>query len=222
MKNIKQYKKHAIALVIGLSCLQAYAANTNGNTSNNIRAILQQAPNLKASTLQSAVKAYNKAQQRGLSNKPILTVIDFTMPSNEKRMWVIDMRTNRVLANDLVAHGKGSGDRYATRFSNKHQTYASSLGVYVTGATYQGRHGLSLRLHGMEKGINDQIFERTVVMHSATYVNKELAEAYGKIGRSWGCPAMSKATAAKVIPAIKNGSVVVAYHDQWKQISSFA
>lgn len=222
MKNIKQYKKHAIALVIGLSCLQAYAANTNGNTSNNIRAILQQAPNLKASTLQSAVKAYNKAQQRGLSNKPILTVIDFTMPSNEKRMWVIDMRTNRVLANDLVAHGKGSGDRYATRFSNKHQTYASSLGVYVTGATYQGKHGLSLRLHGMEKGINDQIFERTVVMHSATYVNKELAEAYGKIGRSWGCPAMSKATAAKVIPAIKNGSVVVAYHDQWKQISSFA
>lgn len=220
MKTIKQYIKHAIALIVGLSCLNFYAV---GNAStNNAKTILQQAPNLKANTLQSALNAYEKTQQRGMNKKSILTVIDFTMPSTAKRMWVIDMRSNKVLVNDLVAHGKGSGALYAKSFSNQHETYASSLGVYVTGDTYHGKHGLSLRLHGLEKGINDNALDRTIVMHAAHYVSKEFANTYGYLGRSWGCPALNKATAAKVIPAIKNGSVVVAYHDSWKRQSNFA
>src|SRR5690606_1715776 len=122
--------------------------------------------------------------------KEILTIIDFTLPSSQKRMWVIDMKENKVLYNTVVSHGKNSGKEYATRFSNRPESHQSSLGFYATAETYIGKHGLSLRLDGLEKGINDNARMRDIVIHGASYANESWVDAQGWLGRSYGCPAL--------------------------------
>lgn len=153
------------------------------------------------------------------TSQNILTVCDFSLPSNEKRLWIIDMDQKKVLLNDLVAHGQGSGEVMATAFSNTNNSHQSSLGFYVTGETYTGQHGTSLRLHGQDKGFNDAALARGIVVHGANYVNKAYAAANKRIGRSWGCPAVDQAISQKVINFIKGGSClfIFANHKQYLQ-----
>src|SRR5262249_52621298 len=144
----------------------------------------------------------------------ILTVIDYSLPSTEPRLWVFDLESGRLLFRELVAHGVGSGDNLATRFSNLDGTRESSLGIFRTGDAYEGKNGYSLRLHGLEAGTNDQAFARTIVMHGAWYVSREHAERYSRLGRSWGCPAVPVAVAKPIIDAIRDGTLLFAYYPE--------
>jgi len=126
----------------------------------------------------------------GIRNAHILSIVDLSLPSSKKRLFVIDINTRTLIYNTYVSHGKNSGREMATQFSNKPNSYESSLGFYVTGDTYIGHHGYSLKLEGKEKGINDNAFARGIVMHSASYVNERMAAAREYIGRSEGCPAI--------------------------------
>lgn len=191
---------------------------------NEEAAILsQKAPTLSPDAIKLALTAYEKAKNEGYTHKPYLTVIDYSKPSSQPRLAVFDLAKNKLLFQTFVAHGKNSGDATSTRFSNDSHSLASSLGVFVTGETYEGKHGMSLRLNGLEPGFNDHARERGVVIHGADYVNAQVAQTYGKVGRSWGCPAVSSALVGPIIQAIKNGSVVFAYYPdkRWLHSSSF-
>lgn len=142
----------------------------------------------------------------------IISIIDFTKPSTEKRFWVIDVKEGKVLHHTLVAHGKNSGDLFATRFSNILESKQSSLGLFVTGKTYTGSHGLSLKLHGVQPGINDRAEERSIVMHSADYVSDGFIKRTGRLGRSFGCPAIPVEDHKEIITRLANGSCLYIHH----------
>lgn len=138
------------------------------------------------------------------NDKDILTVVDFSKSSKEKRMWIIDLKNETILLNTYVAHGRGSGDDMATTFSNVAESYQSSLGFYVTNETYQGKHGLSLKLDGFDRGINSLARERAIVIHGADYVSENFINKHGRLGRSHGCPAVPVELNKTVINLIKN------------------
>ncbi|PUZ30148.1 L,D-transpeptidase catalytic domain [Chitinophaga costaii] len=146
-----------------------------------------------------------------LHNDSIISIVDFSLPSTEKRLFVIDLDHKRLLFNTLVSHGKNSGVNNATSFSNKPNSFKSSLGFYITGDTYPGKHGLSMRLVGEEHGINDNALRRGIVMHSADYVNDDMARNSGRIGRSEGCPAIPAEVSNDIINTISNGSCLFMY-----------
>lgn len=160
----------------------------------------------------AAFQGYEILKLQGKIVNEVLTVIDFSLSSTEERMWVIDMKTQKVILKTLVAHGRNSGIEFATNFSNENESYKSSLGFYITGEVYQGKHGTSLRLDGMEYGINDRARDRAVVIHGADYVSKKLARAQGYIGRSQGCPAVPYEVHKQLIETIKNKSCIFIYH----------
>lgn len=171
------------------------------------------APKLNRSVLKLALTAYSNADKRGAVKKPVLTVIDYSLPSNKQRMWVFDVRNERLLYNTYVAHGKnssGSSNR-ANHFSNRESSKQSSLGTYITKDTYIGHKGYSLNLQGLERGFNDNAYNRRVVIHGAWYVEPDFIKKSGRAGLSWGCPAIADTLAKPVINTIKNGSVVFAY-----------
>lgn len=141
----------------------------------------------------------------------VLTVIDYSLPSTAPRLWVIDRTDRSVVFHRQVAHGRGSGGNYATRFSNREGSHQSSLGLFLTEETYVGRNGYSLRLRGLEPGINDRARQRTIVLHGAWYATPEFARAHGRLGRSWGCPALDPAIARAVIDRIRGGSLLFVY-----------
>ena len=151
-----------------------------------------------------------------LINNNIITIIDFTLPSTEKRLWTFDLSTRQLLINSLVAHGKNSGDNIANKFSNKFGTNQSSLGLYVTGKPYFGKNGYSLRIIGLEKGINDNAFDRAVVIHPADYVSEDFIKKYGRLGRSFGCPAIPVEISNDFIDLVKEGSLLFIYHDSYQ------
>ena len=161
---------------------------------------------------EKALKGYYKLKaNQKLLNENILTVIDFRLSSNEKRMWVFDIKKQELLYHTLVAHGKNSGEEFANVFSNKIESYQSSLGFYVTGEMYDGKHGLSLMLDGQEQGFNSNARERAVVMHGADYVSEKYIAENGRLGRSFGCPAISRALQHEIIPIIANQSCLFIY-----------
>lgn len=170
--------------------------------------------NLDAKVLTLALNAYNKAHKQGLVTNPYLTVIDYSLPSSQQRMWVIDVKRAAVDFHLHVAHGKNSGGLYATNFSNESGSKASSLGTFITSDTYHGSNGYSLNLKGLNKGLNDKAHARRVVIHGADYVSDSYLAKRGQLGRSWGCPALERSVNAKVINKIKGGSVVFSYHPQ--------
>lgn len=167
---------------------------------------------LSPQVLAMALDAVSCARAKGISGKDdLLTIIDYSLPSTEPRLWVLDLENGRVLFHELVAHGQGTGDNYATRFSNVKDSKQTSLGLFLTGGTYEGGNGYSLKLKGLDPGINDRAEERHIVIHGAWYVSAEHARERGRLGRSWGCPALSQESARTVIDTIKGGSFVFSY-----------
>ena len=187
-------------------------------------ALLRQAPALDPRVLGLALQSHHVAQKRGLlRDAATLTVIDYSLASVEPRFWVFDLPSRTLLFQELVAHGKNSGEKYATRFSNVESSLQTSLGLFVTRDVYYGKHGESLRLEGLEPGFNDRALDRAIVIHGADYVSEATAAAIGYIGRSWGCPALSRQAAPKVIERLSRGSAVFAYYpdEKWLAGSPF-
>ncbi|MCO4818003.1 MAG: murein L,D-transpeptidase catalytic domain family protein [Bacteroidetes bacterium] len=149
-----------------------------------------------------------------LANNQFLTVLDFSKQSSQKRLWVFDLNSKQIVFNELVAHGKYSGDKFASSFSNRSNSKKSSLGFYVTGQPYNGRHRYSLKLRGLEPGFNSNAFARGIVMHGAHYVSQEIAEAQQSVGRSFGCPAVAQDVNKNIVDLIQGGSCLFLYHPQ--------
>lgn len=159
-----------------------------------------------------AYRGYNKLKQgKKITAQDRLTIIDFTKPSTEKRLYVISLKKKKLLYNSYVAHGKNSGYTYAKQFSNSNGSLQSSLGFYRTLTTYYGKHGYSLKLRGLEPGINDKAEQRAIVIHGADYVSASFIKKHGRLGRSWGCPALPQHLKTEIINTIKGGSCLFIY-----------
>jgi L,D-transpeptidase-like protein len=188
-------------------------------------ALLKQAPSIDPRALQTALIALGRLQDVGVPiRSDVLMVIDYTKPSTERRLWVFDLNHSRVLFEELVAHGRNSGGNRAVQFSNQPGSLMSSLGVFVTADTYIGKHGLSLRLQGLEKGVNDKSMERAIVIHAAEYVSQRVGRREGRIGRSWGCPAVRPEVSRQLIETVQGGALLLAYYPEnsWLQTSKLA
>jgi len=188
------------------------APSATSSLDQDVNALSQQAPNLDPKIIRLGLIAYRKAAKQGVTQKKILTVVDYSQPSTQRRLWVFDLTTHRLLFNELVAHGKNSGENKTVTFSNAPSSDKSSLGVFVTGQTYDGKHGYSLKLAGLEPGFNSNAAARAIVMHPANYVNYATIKQKGRLGRSWGCLALDPTVATPVINAIKNGTVIFSYY----------
>ncbi|HLS94438.1 MAG TPA: murein L,D-transpeptidase catalytic domain family protein [Sphingobacterium sp.] len=172
---------------------------------------------LKFEAFEQALHGYHTLRPKKAG---VLTVIDFTLPSTDKRMVVLDMEKEKVLFHTIVSHGRNSGEKYAKSFSNRHGSYQSSLGFFLTENTYQGGNGYSLVLDGLEKGINDQAKARAVVIHGADYCSESVIKATGRLGRSYGCPALPRALTKPIINTIKDGTLLYIYADNEQYMAS--
>lgn len=182
--------------------------------------LIKLAPTVTPRALSMALTALRRLQSTGASVRPDrLIVIDYSKPSSEPRLWVFDLELKHLLFEEPVAHGKNSGGDRSTRFSNQPGSQMSSLGVFLTADTYIGKHGLSLRLRGMETGINNLSMERSIVIHAARYVHRD-----GRVGRSWGCFAVRPAITRALIESIRGGALLLAYYPErsWLQTSKLA
>jgi hypothetical protein len=176
---------------------------------------------LDPAVLKLALSASRCATSNGAVDDPAtLSIIDYSRPSSEPRLWVFDLSTRTLLYHELVAHGQGSGGNRATQFSNAPDSHQTSLGLFVTDAPYVGRNGYSLRLDGLDKGFNDRARERAIVMHGAPYVNEGISKSLGRLGRSHGCPAVRDEVARELIDRVKGGSLLFAYYPDQEWLSS--
>jgi hypothetical protein len=166
-----------------------------------------------------ALTGYNSLLGK-LQNENIITIIDFSMPSSKKRLFIIDIVNGNLLFNTFVSHGKNSGTSFATKFSNKFNSLESSVGFYITGSTYTGKHGYSLRLNGKEKGINDNAFDRGIVVHSAPYVSEKTIQQMGYLGRSQGCAVIPEYLKLPIINTIKDGTCLFIYTNKYSSTLS--
>jgi hypothetical protein len=188
-----------------------------------VKIIQSQASNIDPTVLRKSLIAYQKARREGLTDKDILTIIDYRRTSKERRLWVVDLKKGKVLFNTWVSHGKNSGNSTATSFSNQPGSLKSSAGVFLTEKPYIGNNGYSLRLIGLERGINSNAYSRAIVVHGAWYVNADVIKKYGQLGRSWGCPAVSEQLAKPLINTIKERTLVFVYSNdrKWLNNSTF-
>ena len=204
----------SLILIIGGICwgsLSGIAAERSSVP--NSRALYHEmalAGTIDYAVFERAIAGYNRM---GGHDKDILTVIDFTKPSTEKRLFVIDLKLKKILFISYVAHGRNSGEKYATSFSNREGSFKSSLGFYKTENTYYGKNGYSLVLDGLERGINDKAKERAIVMHGATYADPSTIRSCGRLGRCLGCPALPLAVSKKIIDTIKGGTLLYIHGD---------
>ncbi|MDP2088218.1 MAG: murein L,D-transpeptidase catalytic domain family protein [Flavobacteriaceae bacterium] len=164
----------------------------------------------------NALEGFYKLKEKGLIQKDLLTLVDFSLSSAVKRLWVIDVKNNIILFQSLVAHGKNSGNEFANQFSNKSESHKSSLGFYTTGETYFGKHGFSLRLDGLETGINNNARNRAIVIHGADYVSESFIQQNGRLGRSFGCPSVPIENTQQIINIIKDKSCFFVYYPSKK------
>ena len=160
------------------------------------------------SCFNNAMQGLEKIENSNDPNDELLVIVDYTKPSTEERLFIVDLKKKELLISSLVAHGRGTGDLYATNFSNKSNSHSTSSGFYLTGIVYKGKNGASLQLHGLEKGKNDNAIKRTIVMHAANYANKSFAQKYGRLGRSKGCLALPTELNSKIINLISGGVVL--------------
>jgi hypothetical protein len=189
-----------------------------------VDSLKNQAPGLRSDVLELALNAEQCAAQQGLVKRTdMLTVIDYSLPSSTPRLFVFNLATHKLLFRELVAHGKNSGDNITSFFSNSPSSLATSLGLFVTADTYIGKNGYSLRLKGLDEGFNDMAWDRAIVMHGASYVSQEAIKVLGRLGRSWGCPAVSSTVAQKIIDTIRGGSAIFSYYPDkdWLSKSAF-
>ena len=204
----------SLNLIIGGICWGSLSGiATERSSVPNSRALYHEmalAGTIDYAVFERAIAGYNRM---GGHDKDILTVIDFTKPSTEKRLFVIDLKLKKILFISYVAHGRNSGEKYATSFSNREGSFKSSLGFYKTENTYYGKNGYSLVLDGLERGINDKAKERAIVMHGATYANPSTIRSCGRLGRSLGCPALPLAVSKKIIDTIKGGTLLYIHGD---------
>lgn len=179
------------------------------------------AAGLSYEVFNDAVKGYKYLLgKKLLNNSNVLTIVDYSKPSSQKRLYVLDMSSGEILFNSVVAHGRNSGLEYANDFSNAESSHKTSLGFFITGNTYNGGNGYSLKLRGCEKGINDKALKRAIVMHGAAYADEKFIQFNGYLGRSYGCPAVPQKINKKIIDAIKNGSCMFLYHPTKKYIAA--
>jgi len=189
-----------------------------------VKSLVRQAPGLRTEVLQMALRAAQTAAEQGLvKRRDLLTVIDYSLPSTQPRLFVFDLVARKLLFRELVAHGRNSGDNVPSFFSNSSGSLASCLGLFVTADPYIGGNGYSLRLKGLEEGINDMAWSRAIVMHGASYVSDEAIKILGRLGRSWGCPAVRPEIAHKIIDTLRGGTAVFAYYPEktWLATSAF-
>lgn len=199
----------AIGISLALTASAHVRALTSGHAALDFAAVTG---GPSQAVLDAAQAAYQHALTLGVVVNPrLLTVIDYSRPSTEPRLWVLDLVSRAIVQRELVAHGKGSGENVATSFSNDEGSHKSSLGLFVTGASYLGQNGYSLRLRGLDPGVNDRAYARDIVIHGAEYVSDAVARALGRIGRSWGCPAVRPAIAHALIDEIKGGTVLFVF-----------
>ena len=199
----------------------AKAPRKKRSTDSLAASLLRQAPGLRMEVLRLALDAAKTAEERGLVHRrDVITVIDYSLPSTQPRLFVFDLVARKLLFRELVAHGKNSGDNRTNFFSNSPGSLATSLGLFVTEDTYVGGNGYSLRLRGLEEGVNDMARDRAIVMHGASYVSRAAIAALGRLGRSWGCPAVRKEVAKKIINTVRGGSAVFAYYPEKSWLSS--
>ena len=197
------------------------AANVHAATDPLVTTLVSQAPGLRADVLRLALDAASSAAERGLvARRNLLTVIDYSLPSSQQRLFVFDLVTKKLLFHELVAHGKSSGGDIANFFSNEPGSEATSLGLFVTQDTYIGHNGYSLRLRGLEEGVNNMASERAIVLHGAYYVSREAVRVLGRLGRSWGCPAVRSEIAQKLIDTIRGGTAIFAYYPDKSWLSN--
>ena len=196
-----------VSLAVAILCAVSAHADTDFSR------LLAQAPGLHAQALRQALDAVHRAANRGqVRRSDLLTVIDYSIRSSEPRLFVFDLKRDKLLFRELCAHGKSSGGDIADFFSNDPGSEATSLGLFVTGDTYIGHNGYSLKLRGISPGLNDMAEARAIVLHGAYYVSKEAIKVLGRLGRSWGCPAVRTEIAHKLIDTIRGGSAIFAYY----------
>lgn len=209
----------------GIIPVSAYADDvmSSKDLDAQVKLLCAAGQNLKPEVAKLSLASYQKARAQGLDSQQILTIVDYSQPSTVPRMWVFDLKNNQLLYQALVAHAKNSGDNIPTSFSDEPQSLKSSLGLFVTGEPYQGQHGYSLRLNGLEKGFNENAAARNIVVHSAPYVSSQFAASHGRLGRSWGCFALNPKVASAVINTIKAGTLLFAYapDNNWLKHSTF-
>jgi hypothetical protein len=214
----------AFLVLAGLAVAAPGRAGEPAPERARLEALTRAAPELDPGVLERALRAARCAERRGLLADPDrLTVIDYTRPSTERRLFVLDVAAPALLHEELVAHGRATGENEARHFSNRPGSHQSSLGLFVTLGTYVGRHGRSLRLLGLEPGVNDRAEERAIVVHGADYVSAAFAALHGRLGRSFGCPALAVEVAQRVIDAIRGGTPVFAWYPDpaWLASSPF-
>jgi len=220
-RRIGNARGHALALLAWLLSGCAAAPSPPAPPPAGIAPAAQAWP--RRPVLELALRAFRCGAREGLFPRPVLTVIDYSIPSTEARLWVIDLRRRRVLHHELVAHGERSGDTMAVAFSNEIGSHQSSLGLFRTDETYIGSYGYALRLSGLEPGVNDNARERAIVVHGAPYVSRAAIAQWGRIGTTWGCPGLPEDVAPQVIDEIAGGSALFAYYpdETWLRTSRY-
>jgi hypothetical protein len=209
--------------VATLSILSSPAAADASTERELLERLSGEAPALQREVLQKAVAAMQCAVNSGMESAERLAVIDFSLPSSEPRLWIFDLAKQTLLLEDFVAHGQKSGDNYATHFSNIVGSHQSSIGLFRTQESYYGRHGYSLRMDGLEPGVNDRARDRAIVIHAADYVDPAWIERQGRIGRSQGCPAVRPEIAEVVVDSLKGGQFMFKYYpdEEWLASSAY-
>lgn len=208
--------KKIVVLTFALFCIAqqtySYKPSFFGDEIENSAHFLADKLNLNDQAVLLAMTGYEKLKQQGkLINSRYLSIADFSKPSNEQRFYIIDMFLQTVVLQTLMAHGKNSGTLFAKYFSNRNRSNQSSLGFYITGSTYSGKHGKSLELEGVEKGINDKAHQRAIVLHGADYVSNNYIHQQGFLGRSLGCPAVPNHLVKNIIETIQGASCFFIY-----------
>jgi L,D-transpeptidase catalytic domain len=221
-----------LTITLSISSISASADGSNPGTSdekkveNYISGLYRQVDfgkhPLAFEVFEKAYRGFINLRNAGKLNTDhdVISICDFSLPSSEKRLWIINLNTKKVLFNTYVAHGQGSGNDGALSFSNQESSHKSSLGFYVTGDTYEGDHGTSLRLNGMDQGFNDAALDRGIVVHGADYVCENFINRQDRLGRSWGCPAVPSNLSLPIINAIKEGTCLYIYYPDHKYMKT--
>lgn len=191
-------------LILFISVFLVYSLSFSTLIDKNLYKKLD-TPRLDKKVLNRALEGLSEID---IKNKEVITIIDYTKSANEKRLFVIDLKKEKIIFDTYVSHGKNTGGEFAKNFSNNIDSLQSSVGFFKTSNTYMGSNGYSMRLDGLEKGINDNARERNIVIHGAKYATESFINKNGRLGRSWGCPAVPLDLSKDLINSIKGGSIV--------------